>query len=495
MPLDTTGFPVPGTPLVQSPRDGSVTIVSPPIGATSTDGLVLANPSASSAGAQQWSSRIRWSGFGQGTTASAPQQVDWIAEVQPVQGSAAPTANLVFSSQINAGGYTTQATLTSAGALTTTSTLTATQVFVGSANVSISNNGDQLRLRATDGTTCTETSTSKFYVLGSSFGMGGVTTPDLILTRSAAATLQQGAANAASPVAQTLQAQGSRSGTDTNVGGANYTIASGQGTGTGTASSLIFQTPVVVGSGTGAQTMTNTVTMSAGTATFPLAPVFSSTTSTRVHYSGTSGILSNSAGFVYDGTTLTVAHAGGADNIDVSTSSATGYAQIVHLADGTASGALAATATSFSPSGLYLANQYALTAAKAGGLLLQTNTTSPIAIGTNAVNRLHILGVAGGGSVAGNIGVGQTNPTAFFHIKAGAAAAGSAPLKLTSGTNLTTAEAGAFEYNGTNLFFTRSGTTREGIITQSAVTTEAAIQDTTVTVNIGGTTYKLLAKA
>jgi Ubiquitin-activating enzyme E1 FCCH domain len=49
-------------------------------------------------------------------------------------------------------------------------------------------------------------------------------------------------------------------------------------------------------------------------------------------------------------------------------------------------------------------------------------------------------------------------PTAKLHIGAGAAAASGAPLKLTSGTNLTTPEAGAVEYNGTELFFTRAST-------------------------------------
>lgn len=96
---------------------------------------------------------------------------------------------------------------------------------------------------------------------------GGTT--DLWLTRSVAAVLQQGNSNAASPVAQTLQAQGSRSGTDTNVGGANYTIASGNGTGTGTISSLILQSPVAVGSGTDAQTMTTGLTIKSGTAVRP----------------------------------------------------------------------------------------------------------------------------------------------------------------------------------------------------------------------------------
>lgn len=38
------------------------------------------------------------------------------------------------------------------------------------------------------------------------------------------------------------------------------------------------------------------------------------------------------------------------------------------------------------------------------------------------------------------------------------------PLLFTSGTNLTTGVAGSMEYNGTNLFFTRTGTTREGVL-------------------------------
>ena len=56
----------------------------------------------------------------------------------------------------------------------------------------------------------------------------------------------------------------------------------------------------------------------------------------------------------------------------------------------------------------------------------------------------------------GNVGIGTTIPTAALHLKAGTAAANTAPLKLTSGTNLTTAEEGAFEYDGTNLYFTTS---------------------------------------
>lgn len=46
----------------------------------------------------------------------------------------------------------------------------------------------------------------------------------------------------------------------------------------------------------------------------------------------------------------------------------------------------------------------------------------------------------------GRVGLGQSTPTAVLHIKAGTATASTAPLKFTSGTLLTTAEAGALEF-------------------------------------------------
>jgi hypothetical protein len=98
-------------------------------------------------------------------------------------------------------------------------------------------------------------------------------------------------------------------------------------------------------------------------------------------------------------------------------------------------------------------------------------------------------------SLAKRNGVFQAVPTAYLHLGAGTATASTSPLKFTSGTNNTTAEAGAMEYNGTNLFFTRTGTTRQTVLTANVVTTEVVVSDTTVTVNIAGTDYKLLARA
>jgi len=57
-------------------------------------------------------------------------------------------------------------------------------------------------------------------------------------------------------------------------------------------------------------------------------------------------------------------------------------------------------------------------------------------------------------SEGGNVGVGVEQPTAKLHLPAGTAAASSAPLKLNTGTSLTTAEAGAFEFTTDDLYFT-----------------------------------------
>lgn len=70
----------------------------------------------------------------------------------------------------------------------------------------------------------------------------------------------------------------------------------------------------------------------------------------------------------------------------------------------------------------------------------------------NGISRLRIV------SATGNVGIGVTLPTAVLHLKAGTATADTAPLKLTSGTNLTTAAAGAVEYDGTQLYFSPSTT-------------------------------------
>lgn len=94
----------------------STTLSNNGIGAVSTDGVILQNTTAAAAGAQQWSPRLHLIGQGWKTDATAASQtVDWIVENQPVQAAANPTSKLVFSSQVNAGGYTGQVSFASGG--------------------------------------------------------------------------------------------------------------------------------------------------------------------------------------------------------------------------------------------------------------------------------------------------------------------------------------------------------------------------------------------
>lgn len=74
-------------------------------------------------------------------------------------------------------------------------------------------------------------------------------------------------------------------------------------------------------------------------------------------------------------------------------------------------------------------------------------------------NAIFGTGNTGTGTTAstGNIGIYVVAPSARLHLPAGTAAANTAPLKLTSGINLTTPEDGTFEFDGTNLYFTTGG--------------------------------------
>ena len=87
----------------------------------------------------------------------------------------------------------------------------------------------------------------------------------------------------------------------------------------------------------------------------------------------------------------------------------------------------------------------------ANAFYFATNTTNSMVLATNNTERLRIDGTNG------NIGLGVAAPTAVLHMEAGTATAGTAPLKFTAGTNLSTVENGAVEYDGTNYFGTTGG--------------------------------------
>ncbi len=80
--------------------------ISNAIAATSTDGLILINPTDASNGAQQWSPRIRWHGAGFKSNATSESQTyDYILELQTAQGTALSEGALVLSLSFKGGAY------------------------------------------------------------------------------------------------------------------------------------------------------------------------------------------------------------------------------------------------------------------------------------------------------------------------------------------------------------------------------------------------------
>jgi hypothetical protein len=62
---------------------------------------------------------------------------------------------------------------------------------------------------------------------------------------------------------------------------------------------------------------------------------------------------------------------------------------------------------------------------------------------------------------ADKVGIGQNTPTAYLHLKAGGTGTNTACLKFATGSLLSTPETGAFEFEGTKLYFTIAGVRKE----------------------------------
>ena len=90
------------------------------------------------------------------------------------------------------------------------------------------------------------------------------------------------------------------------------------------------------------------------------------------------------------------------------------------------------------------------------------------------------------------MGILNTTPTAKLHIAAGAAGANTAPLKLTSGTNMTTPEAGAIEWDGSRLYATQTtGPTRQTLAYLSDVGGVTDGDKGDITVSASGATWTI----
>jgi len=121
---------------------------------------------------------------------------------------------------------------------------------------------------------------------------------------------------------------------------------------------------------------------------------------------------------------------------------------------------------------------------------LTGDTSSSIIYGVQSTTTGNQRLKLGGG---GNVGIG-IYPTSRLHIPAGTATAGTGPFKLTTGTNMTVAEAGTMEYTTPQLFFTNGGMQRQELFQgqQSRVSTQFDKTNTTLS-DITGLTATLVA--
>lgn len=103
-----------------------------------------------------------------------------------------------------------------------------------------------------------------------------------------------------------------------------------------------------------------------------------------------------------------------------------------------------------------------------------SSTGADLVIGTTTSH--HIRFVVGGGAdiitidTNGDVGFSVQDPTAQLHIGPGSATAGTAPLKFSSGTKLSTPEVGCFEFDGKTPYFTHESVNRGILNTTQFIT-------------------------
>lgn len=209
------------------------------IGSTSTDGIILQNTTAAAAGAQQWSPRLHWVGSGWKTTGTASQTVDYIAELQPVQGTTAPSANWALSYQINGGGYSSALMVTSGGVIGIDSAGTASPAF-GSINSSVLRTG----VRVSGDDVYIANNQSNYFRFSNGAGLrarndmyigfsldSSLGLPDALWTRGGVGNIRSGLPDATTAVNQTRSVQNVTGAT--NIAGATTTEIASLGTSQG----------------------------------------------------------------------------------------------------------------------------------------------------------------------------------------------------------------------------------------------------------------------
>ena len=136
----------------------------------------------------------------------------------------------------------------------------------------------------------------------------------------------------------------------------------------------------------------------------------------------------------------------------------------------------------------------------AGAAMIRASSTTAFQVMDSAFGiKLNVTWSGAGSYFATPLSINKTTTaTARLHIGAGAAGANNAPLKIDSGTLLTTAEVGAVEYNGTFHATNSDAVRRHFVLAPNTTKVKAGApfaNDGYVVVRIGGTDFKLMTTA
>jgi hypothetical protein len=270
--------------------------------------------------------------------------------------------------------------------------------------------------------------------------------------------------------------------------------------------------PATVAVGTAGHVLTSNGAGAAPTFQAPAGGSSSSGIAGSVQFSnGSGGFSSDATNFFWDDSTNQLQLTGGSsyairiqgqgNGVDASAASAVTGAYLPFRSNTNATGDVNVSIANSNSSSSTAGAALSLGVATGGGdAYVKLNTgeiTYILGIDNSHADNVVVFGVGTSPSAmtsnnivlnSSNVGVATLTPTARLHLPAGTATASSAPLKLTSGTALTTAEDGAIEYHGSHLYFT-IGSTRYQLDQQAASISDGDKGD--ITVSSSGTVWTI----
>lgn len=448
-----------------------VDITTNSLGVTQTDtsGLALINTTAATSGTQQISPAVRWRGFGWKTDATAASQaVNFRSYVLPVLGTANPTGTWVLQSSINTAAYTDRMTISSTGeAMLNSAPYTSTGhsgLWIKSniANAGAGNNGGGIILGAPTSNGVAQTDGAAIF--GRQFGSDPDNTGIVFAVRSDSNTSARNEImtmyydSAASPTYRFTIGSGTTPSGLFAVGG-DITTTAWMRPDLGFYNDFMFVGDVnAIGAWADAYVLlhavgaidTDVYNYCKGTLIVQRQTSIQSDAVVKIQTNTTNGgawtgfieVLQNDPG------TLTV------ELVECTYGGET-YAAIKF------SGTMPRNGSWFFGIRNSVGNAVTEITAINGALISGVTVKNSISVNSNLTS---VISSFANYNVVKNLNVGlDSAPTARVLLPAGTATANTAPLRFTSGTNLTVAVAGAVEYDGTQLYFSPS-TTRNALI-------------------------------